>query len=192
MIPQVELVSFIFWKNWRHQKDISKLTDLYVSKNCLDLQRKLLIYSVSLMGILVMSIPFDCSLLVSLFFHLEPICEPKSGQLKTDPARSPLPVTQPQLLIQVSLCQSMNLIWAHEFDKSTRSDWFILFYHIFYCKKFAVCFDLLEKDFRLKIKADKKTLFCQKSLFFERIKKSKRANFLKKFRIRRLGVLSED
>ena len=28
MIPQVELFSFVFWKNWRHQKYISKLTDL--------------------------------------------------------------------------------------------------------------------------------------------------------------------
>ena len=27
-VPQVELFSFIFWENWRHQKDISKLTDL--------------------------------------------------------------------------------------------------------------------------------------------------------------------
>ena len=29
MVPQVELFSFVFWENWRHQKDISKLTDLY-------------------------------------------------------------------------------------------------------------------------------------------------------------------
>ena len=29
MVPQVELFSFVFSKNWRHQKDISKLTDLY-------------------------------------------------------------------------------------------------------------------------------------------------------------------
>ena len=29
MVPQVELFSFIFWENWRHQKDISKLIDLY-------------------------------------------------------------------------------------------------------------------------------------------------------------------
>ena len=28
MVPQVELFSFVFWENWRHQKDISKLTDL--------------------------------------------------------------------------------------------------------------------------------------------------------------------
>jgi hypothetical protein len=28
MVPQVELFSFIFWENWRHQKDISKLIDL--------------------------------------------------------------------------------------------------------------------------------------------------------------------
>ena len=27
MVPQVELFSFVFWENWRHQKDISKLTD---------------------------------------------------------------------------------------------------------------------------------------------------------------------
>ena len=32
MVPQVELFSFIFWENWRHQKDISKLTDLYLVK----------------------------------------------------------------------------------------------------------------------------------------------------------------
>ena len=31
MVPQVELFLFIFWENWRHQKDISKLTDLYLS-----------------------------------------------------------------------------------------------------------------------------------------------------------------
>ena len=31
MVPQVELFSFYFWENWRHQKDISKLTDLYLS-----------------------------------------------------------------------------------------------------------------------------------------------------------------
>ena len=29
MVPQVELFSFVFWKNWRYQKEISKLTDLY-------------------------------------------------------------------------------------------------------------------------------------------------------------------
>ena len=29
MLPQVEFFSFVFWKNWRHQKDISRLTDLY-------------------------------------------------------------------------------------------------------------------------------------------------------------------
>ena len=29
MIPQVELFSFIFWKNSKHKKDISKLIDLY-------------------------------------------------------------------------------------------------------------------------------------------------------------------
>ena len=29
MAPQVELFSFVFWENWRHQKVISKLTDLY-------------------------------------------------------------------------------------------------------------------------------------------------------------------
>ena len=28
MVPQVELISFVFWENWGHQKDISKLTDL--------------------------------------------------------------------------------------------------------------------------------------------------------------------
>ena len=28
MVPQVELFSFFFWENWRHKKDISKLTDL--------------------------------------------------------------------------------------------------------------------------------------------------------------------
>ena len=30
MVPQVELFSFVFWENWRHQKVISKLTDLYL------------------------------------------------------------------------------------------------------------------------------------------------------------------
>ena len=30
MVPQVELFSFVFRKNLRHQKDISKLTDLYL------------------------------------------------------------------------------------------------------------------------------------------------------------------
>ena len=29
MVPQVELYLFVFWENWRHQKDISKLNDLY-------------------------------------------------------------------------------------------------------------------------------------------------------------------
>ena len=28
MIPQVDLFSFVFWKNLKTQKDISKLTDL--------------------------------------------------------------------------------------------------------------------------------------------------------------------
>ena len=28
MVPQVKLFSFIFWENWKHQKDISKLIDL--------------------------------------------------------------------------------------------------------------------------------------------------------------------
>ena len=28
MVTQVELFSFVFWENWRHQKDISKLTDV--------------------------------------------------------------------------------------------------------------------------------------------------------------------
>ena len=32
MVTQVELFSFIFWENWRHQKDISKLTDFTWSK----------------------------------------------------------------------------------------------------------------------------------------------------------------
>ena len=33
-VPQVELFfSFVFWENWRHQKDISKLTDLYLQIN---------------------------------------------------------------------------------------------------------------------------------------------------------------
>ena len=115
-------------------------TPYYVSKNGLDFKS----YSVSSMGILVMSIPFDCSLLVSLFFHLEPICEPKYGQLKTDPARSPLPVTQPQLHIQVSLCQSMNLIWTHEFDKSDKikRSLYLVHYIYFFPTDFAFCFDL--------------------------------------------------
>ena len=29
IVPQVDLFSFVFWKNWRYQKEISKLTDLY-------------------------------------------------------------------------------------------------------------------------------------------------------------------
>ena len=29
MITHVELFLFVFWKNWRHQKEISKLTDLW-------------------------------------------------------------------------------------------------------------------------------------------------------------------
>ena len=29
MVPQVELFSLVFWEIWRHQKDISKLTELY-------------------------------------------------------------------------------------------------------------------------------------------------------------------
>ena len=28
MVPQVEFFSFVFWENRRHQKDISKSTDL--------------------------------------------------------------------------------------------------------------------------------------------------------------------
>ena len=28
MVPQVDLFSFVFWENSRHQKDILKLTDL--------------------------------------------------------------------------------------------------------------------------------------------------------------------
>ena len=28
MVPKVKFISFIFWENLRHQKDISKLTDL--------------------------------------------------------------------------------------------------------------------------------------------------------------------
>ena len=30
MVPQVELFSFVFLENLRHQRDISKLTDLYM------------------------------------------------------------------------------------------------------------------------------------------------------------------
>ena len=30
MVPQVELFLFVFWDNWRHQKGISKITDLYM------------------------------------------------------------------------------------------------------------------------------------------------------------------
>ena len=33
MVPQVELFCSFFWENWRHQKDISKLTDLYIMSN---------------------------------------------------------------------------------------------------------------------------------------------------------------
>ena len=142
------------------------------------------------MGILVMSIPFDCSLLVSLFFHLEPICEPKYGQLKTDPARSPLPVTQPQLHIQVSLCQSMNLIWTHhEFDKSNKVKWLICIstlFIIFFPTKFTVGFGLLKMDFRLKMKANKNgdiTLFHQKDTFLRGSKWA--ACLLKFFKIRK-------
>ena len=29
-VPQVELFSFDFWENWRHQRDISKLTDIFL------------------------------------------------------------------------------------------------------------------------------------------------------------------
>ena len=29
MLPQVKLFSLVFWENWRHQKYILKLTDLY-------------------------------------------------------------------------------------------------------------------------------------------------------------------
>ena len=120
-----------------------------------------LIYSVSSMGILVMSIPFDCSLLVSLFFHLEPICEPKSGQLKTDPARSPLPVTQLQLHIQVSF-------WSeHEFDLNPWiwQEWqdqtipLSCSLHIFFSHRLCFLFwsrYLLKMNFRLRPKADKK------------------------------------
>ena len=32
MVPQVELFSFVFWENWGHLQDISKLTDLYQQK----------------------------------------------------------------------------------------------------------------------------------------------------------------
>ena len=35
MILQVELFSFIFWENWRYQKHISKLTDLYHANDIL-------------------------------------------------------------------------------------------------------------------------------------------------------------
>ena len=35
MIPQVKLFLFVFLKNWRHQKDILKLTDLYITSGLL-------------------------------------------------------------------------------------------------------------------------------------------------------------
>ena len=31
MVSQVELFLFFLWENWRHQKDVSKLNDLYKS-----------------------------------------------------------------------------------------------------------------------------------------------------------------
>ena len=30
-LPHVDLFSFVFWNHWRHQKDISKWTDLYLN-----------------------------------------------------------------------------------------------------------------------------------------------------------------
>ena len=33
MVPQVELFLFVFWENWIHQKDISKLTGIEVDPN---------------------------------------------------------------------------------------------------------------------------------------------------------------
>ena len=39
MIPQVDLFSFVFGRNWRHQKDTSKLTDLYKAAKVIDFQR---------------------------------------------------------------------------------------------------------------------------------------------------------
>ena len=30
MIPQFKLFSYLFWENWRYQKDISKWSDLYI------------------------------------------------------------------------------------------------------------------------------------------------------------------
>ena len=142
------------------------------------------------MGILVMSIPFDCSLLVSLFFHLEPICEPKSGQLKTDPARSPLPVTQPQLHIQVSFCQSMNLIWTHEFDKSDKikRSLYLVHYIYFFPTDFAFCFDLGTYSKWIFVWDPKQT----KKWSYNSLLSKQAANFLNFFRIRRLGVLSDD
>jgi hypothetical protein len=35
MVPQVKLFLFVFLENWRHQKDISKLTDLWPYFKCL-------------------------------------------------------------------------------------------------------------------------------------------------------------
>ena len=29
IVPQIDLFLFVFWENWRHQKVLSKLTDLY-------------------------------------------------------------------------------------------------------------------------------------------------------------------
>ena len=41
-VPQVKLFLFVFLENWRHQKDISKLTDLYQKKPLFPVERKVL------------------------------------------------------------------------------------------------------------------------------------------------------
>ena len=56
MVPKVKLFSFVFGENWRHRKDISKLTELYLFNSGI---RKLLTFPVE----------FEMIALANLFIH---------------------------------------------------------------------------------------------------------------------------
>ena len=53
MVPQVQLFSFVFWENWRHQKDILKgEVCCFISPNQ-DLVIKSIVLGHKLLGIIV-------------------------------------------------------------------------------------------------------------------------------------------
>ena len=90
MVPQVELFLFIFWENWRHQKDISKLTSTGMK-----LAKRTSVYCRGSIGEYLMKIPSEmfwpsCLLPVSRLvytIHLMTITSDSSHEINNFPPK---------------------------------------------------------------------------------------------------------